>query len=336
MTRRAIIIDACKEVGPPLFFSLLIIAVSFLPVFTLEAQEGRLFAPLAYTKTFAMLGGALLSVTLLPMLMVYMIRGRILPEAKNPLNRWLIAAYRPIIRWVVRYALADGHRGGAGAAGHLVADDAPRHRVHADAERGHDLLHADVAARHVGDQGHRAGADCRTNHQELPGSRIGDRQGRPRGHRHRPGAGRDVRDRDQPQAGGQWRARHDDDKLIARNGQGAAVAGHRELLDDADPGAHRHVVDRDPHADRRQGVRLEPRTRWSALAREIEDRGENVPGTTSALAERLTGGYYLNIEPDREASRGFGIRVNVVQDVIATALGGEVLTTTVEGRDALE
>jgi len=85
-TRRAIIVDAAKEVGPPLFFSLLIIAVSFLPVFTLEAQEGRLFAPLAYTKTFAMLGGALLSVTLLPMLMVYLIRGRILPEAKNPLN----------------------------------------------------------------------------------------------------------------------------------------------------------------------------------------------------------------------------------------------------------
>ena len=80
--------------------------MSFLPVFTLEAQEGRLFAPLAYTKTFAMLGGALLSVTLLPMLMVWMIRGHILPEAKNPLNRWLIAAYRPLIRWVLHWRWA--------------------------------------------------------------------------------------------------------------------------------------------------------------------------------------------------------------------------------------
>ncbi|MCE2970191.1 MAG: CusA/CzcA family heavy metal efflux RND transporter, partial [Burkholderiales bacterium] len=100
--RRATIVAAAQEVGPPLFFSLLIIAVSFLPVFTLEAQEGRLFAPLAYTKTFAMLGGALLSVTLLPMLMVWLIRGRILPEEKNPISRVLIAAYKPVIRGVLR------------------------------------------------------------------------------------------------------------------------------------------------------------------------------------------------------------------------------------------
>ena len=97
------IITGCREVGPALFFSLLIIAVSFLPVFTLQAQEGRLFAPLAYTKTFAMLGGALLSVTLLPMLMVWLIRGRILPEEKNPISRVLIAAYRPVITWVLRW-----------------------------------------------------------------------------------------------------------------------------------------------------------------------------------------------------------------------------------------
>ena len=85
-------IAACREVGPSLFFSLLIITVSFLPVFTLEAQEGRLFAPLAYTKTFAMAGAALLSVTLVPVLMLLFIRGKIKPEAQNPLNRWLIAA----------------------------------------------------------------------------------------------------------------------------------------------------------------------------------------------------------------------------------------------------
>jgi Cu(I)/Ag(I) efflux system membrane protein CusA/SilA len=90
---------ACKEVGPALFFSLLIITVSFLPVFTLESQEGRLFSPLAYTKTFAMAGAALLSVTLVPVLMMLFIRGKIMPEAKNPVNRFLIWVYRPIIAW---------------------------------------------------------------------------------------------------------------------------------------------------------------------------------------------------------------------------------------------
>jgi len=96
-------IAACKEVGPALFFSLLIITVSFLPVFTLESQEGRLFSPLAYTKTFAMAGAALLSVTLVPVLMMLFIRGRIMPEARNPVNRFLIWIYRPIIAAVMRW-----------------------------------------------------------------------------------------------------------------------------------------------------------------------------------------------------------------------------------------
>ena len=101
-SRNQIIIDAAKEVGKPLFYSLLIITVSFLPVFTLEAQEGRLFKPLAFTKTFAMFFASFLSVTLAPVLMVLLIRGRIQPEAKNPVNRLLIALYLPVVRWVLR------------------------------------------------------------------------------------------------------------------------------------------------------------------------------------------------------------------------------------------
>ncbi|MDP2142863.1 MAG: CusA/CzcA family heavy metal efflux RND transporter, partial [Gallionella sp.] len=101
-SRAEAMIAACKEVGPALFFSLLIITVSFLPVFTLEAQEGRLFAPLAFTKTFAMAGAALLSVTLVPVLMLLFIRGHIKPEAENPLNRWMIAIYRPLIAGVLQ------------------------------------------------------------------------------------------------------------------------------------------------------------------------------------------------------------------------------------------
>jgi Cu(I)/Ag(I) efflux system membrane protein CusA/SilA len=95
------LILAAKEVGPALFFSLLVIVVSFLPVFALEDQEGRLFKPLAYTKTFAMAGGALLSVTLVPVLMLLFVRGRIIPEHRNPINRLLIGLYRPAIRLVL-------------------------------------------------------------------------------------------------------------------------------------------------------------------------------------------------------------------------------------------
>ena len=102
-SRTQAMIDACREVGPALFFSLLIITVSFLPVFSLEGQEGRLFSPLAFTKTFAMAGAALLSVTLVPVLMMLFIRGKVMPEAKNPVNRFLIWAYRPIIATVMRF-----------------------------------------------------------------------------------------------------------------------------------------------------------------------------------------------------------------------------------------
>ena len=100
--RLEILVEAAAEVGPALFFSLLIITVSFLPIFTLEAQEGRLFGPLAYTKTFAMAAAAMLSITLVPALMVLFVRGKIIPEQKNPLNRCLVAVYRPVIRLVLQ------------------------------------------------------------------------------------------------------------------------------------------------------------------------------------------------------------------------------------------
>ncbi|KGM50695.1 hypothetical protein N792_03685, partial [Lysobacter concretionis Ko07 = DSM 16239] len=105
-SHRQLIIDACREVGPPLFFSLLIITVAFLPVFALEDQEGRLFKPLAFTKTFVMAAGALLSVTLVPVLMLLFVRGKIMPEKKNPVNRLLIAMYRPVIAVVLRHKTA--------------------------------------------------------------------------------------------------------------------------------------------------------------------------------------------------------------------------------------
>ena len=246
---------ACKEVGPALFFSLLIITVSFLPVFTLESQEGRLFSPLAYTKTFAMAGAALLSITLVPVLMLLFIRGKIMPEAKNPINRFMIWSYRPIIAGVMRWkkltvALALIVMG----AVVLPAGKAGR-RVHAYAQRRLAAVHADLAAGHVDHQGRRGAADAGQDHQELPRGRFGLRQGRARRHRNRPGADRDVRDRHQPQAGVRVAPGHDHRQADRRDGQGAAVPGHQQCLDDADQGAHRHAVHGHPHAHRHQGLR---------------------------------------------------------------------------------
>jgi multidrug efflux pump subunit AcrB len=148
------------EVGPALFFSLLIITVSFLPVFSLEGQEGRLFSPLAYTKTFAMAGAALLSITLVPVLMLLFIRGKILPEAKNPVNRFLIWVYRPIIAGVLRWKKLTLVLAVLAMAISALSGLAARLRVHADAQRGDAALHADLAARHVDHQGGRADADA--------------------------------------------------------------------------------------------------------------------------------------------------------------------------------
>jgi Cu(I)/Ag(I) efflux system membrane protein CusA/SilA len=165
--RAQAMMEACKEVGPALFFSLLIITVSFLPVFTLEAQEGRLFSPLAYTKTFAMAGAAMLSVTLVPVLMLLFIRGKIMPEAKNPVNRFLIWVYRPIIQGVMRWkkmtivvaVLALGVS--LYPASRLGSEFMPA------LNEGTPALHASVLARHVHHQGGRADANPGQDHQEL-------------------------------------------------------------------------------------------------------------------------------------------------------------------------
>ena len=130
----------------------------------------------------------------------------------------------------------------------------------------------------------------------------------------------------------EWRAGHDHRQADRRAGQGAAVPRRVQRLDHADQGAHRHALHRHPHAHRHQGVRQGP-GEMERLAKEIEAVVKTVPGTTSAFAERITGGYYLDIEPDREQLARYGLAVGDLQDVIGTALGGEMVTTTVEGRE---
>ncbi len=186
--RTATVIAACREVGPSLFFSLLIITVSFLPVFTLEAQEGRLFQPLAYTKTFAMAGAAMLSITLVPALILLLIRGRIPREQDNPLGRIMIRTYRPIIAWVMHWKktlIVAAHRS---AGGYCLSRTQTGNGIHADVERGDALVHACDLAGHFDYQGSGNPADSGQDHQKLSRGGVGAWQSRAGQYRYRSGA----------------------------------------------------------------------------------------------------------------------------------------------------
>jgi Cu(I)/Ag(I) efflux system membrane protein CusA/SilA len=325
-------ITACKEVGPALFFSLLIITVSFLPVFTLESQEGRLFAPLAWTKTFAMAGAALLSVTLVPVLMMLFIRGRILPEARNPVNRVLIWLYRPVIAGVLRAKVLTIVL----ATAVLVATAWPAMRLGSEfmptLNEG-TLLYMPSSL--PGMSVTKASEVLQTQNKIIKSfPEVASVWGK---------AGRAATATDpaplemfetvinlKPQA--EWRRGMTTDKLIAELDAALQFPGIsnawtmpiKARIDMLSTGI------RTPIGIKVFGSDLATMER---VARQIETVVKNVPGTTSAYAERITGGFYLDIQPDREALARYGLTVGEVQDVIATALGGEMVTTTVEGRE---
>jgi Cu(I)/Ag(I) efflux system membrane protein CusA/SilA len=324
------ILAACKEVGPALFFSLLIITVSFLPVFTLEAQEGRLFAPLAFTKTFAMAGAALLSVTLVPVLMLLFIRGHIRPEEHNPLNRWLIAVYRPVIAAVMKHKRATIIVALASMALTLY----PAMRLGSEfmptLNEGTLLF---MPASLPGMSVTKAAELLQTQDRIIKSfPEVASVYGK---------AGRAQTATDpaplemfetvinlKPQ--GEWRHGMTIDKLIAGMDKALQFPGVanswtmpiKARIDMLSTGI------RTPVGIKVFGTNLDEMER---LAREIEAVVKKVPGTSSAFAERITGGFYLNIEPDRTALARYGLTMGEVQDVIATALGGENVTTTVEG-----
>jgi Cu(I)/Ag(I) efflux system membrane protein CusA/SilA len=324
------ILTACKEVGPSLFFSLLIITVSFLPVFTLEAQEGRLFAPLAFTKTFAMAGAALLSVTLVPVLMLLFIKGKIQPEAENPLNRWMIAGYRPLIAWVLQHKKATlGF-----AVGVILLSAYPALKLGSEfmptLNEG-TLFYMPTAL--PGMSVTKVAELLQTQNKIIKSfPEVASVYGK---------AGRAQTATDpaplemfetvinlKPQE--EWRSGMDTDKLIAEMDKALQFPGVanswtmpiKARIDMLSTGI------RTPIGIKVFGKDLNEMER---LAKEIEAVVKKVPGTSSAYAERITGGFYLNIEPDRLALARYGLTMNEVQDVIATALGGENVTTTVEG-----
>jgi Cu(I)/Ag(I) efflux system membrane protein CusA/SilA len=329
-SRTDAMIMACKEVGPSLFFSLLIITVSFLPVFTLEAQEGRLFAPLAYTKTFSMAGAALLSVTLVPVLMLLFIRGRIKPEAENPLNRWMIAAYRPMIAAVLLHKKTTLAVALFACAVSLYPAMKLGSEFMPTLNEG-TLLY--MPASLPGMSVTKAAELLQTQDKIIKSfPEVVSVYGK---------AGRAQTATDpaplemfetvinlKPES--EWRSGMTIDKLIAEMDKalqfpGVANAWTMPIKNRLDMLA---TGIRTPIGIKVFGKNLDEMER---LAKEIEAVVKKVPGTTSAFAERITGGFYLNIEPDRLALARYGLTVGEVQDVIATALGGETVTTTVEG-----
>jgi Cu(I)/Ag(I) efflux system membrane protein CusA/SilA len=331
-SRAEALAEACREVGPALFFSLLIITVSFLPVFTLESQEGRLFSPLAYTKTFAMAGAAILSVTLVPVLMGLFIRGKVLPESRNPVNRVLIALYRPIIALVMRWkwttlliaAIALGVS--VIPASKLGSEFMPR------LNEGTILyMPTSLPAMSVTKAAELLQVQDRILKSFPEVASVAGKAGRAQ-------SATDPAPLEmfetvvnlKPEA--QWRAGITVDTLIAEMDKAMQFPGVsnawtmpiRARIDMLSTGIRTPI-----------GIKVfgKDLVEMERIARDIEAVVKEVPGTTSAYAERITGGYYLDIEPDRAALARYGLAVGELQDVIMTALGGEMVTTTVEGRE---
>ena len=328
--RWRVITDAACQVGPALCLSLLIITFSFIPVFTLQGQEGRLFSPLAFTKTYAMAGAAILSITLVPILMGYMIRGRLPAESANPLNRWLIAAYRPAIAWVMRRprltllaaalvfattAWPLAHLGGefmpAMDEGDLLY--MPSALPGLSIAKASELLQQtdrliktvpEVAS--VFGKAGRADTATDPNTTEMFETTI---QFKPK-NQWRPGMTmaklRDELDRvvKIPGLSNVWippiRNRIDMLATGIKTPIGVKVSG--ENLNDLD-----------------------------AVARKIEGVAKTVPGVSSALAERLTGGRYINVDIDRAAAARYGLNIADVQSIVSSAIGGQEVGQTVEG-----
>ncbi|SFD32012.1 Cu(I)/Ag(I) efflux system membrane protein CusA/SilA [Bosea sp. CRIB-10] len=326
------LIEAASEVGPALFFSLLIITVSFLPIFTMEAQEGRLFSPLAFTKTFAMAAAAILSVTLVPALMVIFVRGKIVPEHKNPVNRLLIWLYRPLIGLVLR----------AKTVTILLALAALAVSIWPARQLGSEFMPSlnegtlmYMPTTLPGLSVTKAAELLQTQNRIIKSfPEVTSVYGK---------AGRAETATDpaptemfetvinlKPKS--EWRAGLSIDGLIAELDKSLQFPG----ISNAWTMPIKARTDmlatgiRTPIGIKVLGTDL---VEMEKLARQIETVVKAVPGTASAYAERVIGGYYLDVAPDRDALARYGLMISDVQDSVSTALGGETVTTTVEGRE---
>jgi Cu(I)/Ag(I) efflux system membrane protein CusA/SilA len=325
-----VIADAAAEVGPALFFSLLVITLSFVPVFALEAQEGRLFSPLAFTKTYAMAAAAGLSVTLVPVLMGYMIRGRIPDERSNPLSRLLIATYKPLLAVVLRFPKSTL----AVALLLLIATIFPASQLGGEfmppLDEG-DLLYMPSAL-----PGLSSGKASEILQQtdrliktvpevESVFGKIGRAETATD-----PAPLEMVETTIQFKPRERWRKGLTQQALIEELDQIVKIPG----LSNVWVPPIRNRIDmlatgiKSPLGIKVAGASLAEIER---IAQDIERVVKNVPGVTSALAERLTGGRYVDIRVDRALAARYGMNVSDVQDIVEAAIGGANIAETVEG-----
>ncbi|MCK5325201.1 MAG: efflux RND transporter permease subunit, partial [Woeseiaceae bacterium] len=322
--------DAASEVGPPLFFSLLIITLSFLPVFTLEAQEGRLFAPLAFTKTYAMAAAAGLSITLVPVLMGYFIRGKVTPEHKNPINRVLIAAYRPVINAVIRFpretlALAaivlfvglwPATQLGSEFMPPLDEGDLmymPTTYPGISVDKAREILqHTDKMILAVPEVKRVFGKIGRaeTATDPAPLTMIETViQLKPR---------EEWREGMTPES-----LRAELDRVVKYTGlTNAWVMPIKTRIDMLATGI------KTPVGIKVAGPDLKVIER---IGRDLERVLADVEGTASVYSERVAGGRYVDVDIDRKRASRFGLNIDDVQDIVRSAVGGMNVTQTVEG-----
>jgi len=321
---------AATEVGPALFFALLIITLSFLPIFALEGQEGRLFAPLAYTKTYAMAAAAALSVTVIPVLMVGLIRGRIRDERANPINRWLIRGYRPVIETVLNQPVTVL----VGAVVALAITVWPASRLGSEfmppLDEG-DLLYMPTAL-----PGLSAGKAAEILQQTDRIIRQFPEVKRVFGIIGRADTATDPAPLEmidttvQLKPRDEWRKGMTPERLVEEMDAALQIPGLANLW--VQP--IRNRIDmfatgiKSPVGIKIAGPDLRV---IGQLGAKIEAVVKSVPGTTSAFFERVSGGRYIDIAPDRLAAARYGLNVLDIQDLVATAIGGESVGQTVEG-----
>ena len=330
--RTQIVLDSAREVGPALFFSLLIITVSFLPVFTLEGQEGRLFKPLAFTKTFAMAAASLLSVTLVPVTMGLFIRGRMFRERANPLNRALIRLYRPVIDFVLHHRVPVI----AASLAMLILTWIPWQRIGSEFMPRLDegtVLYMPVTLPGVGVA--KAREIMQTQDRILKSfpevETVFGKSGR--ANTATDPAGLDMFETTitlKPES--QWRPGMTYDALIAAMDSAVRMPGVTNAWTMPIKGRIDMLATgiRTPVGIKIFGPELSELER---LGKEVEAMVAMVPGTRSVFAERAVSGYYLDIDIDREAAARYGLNTGDIQAVIATAIGGMTITQTVEGRE---
>ncbi|MBT8467831.1 MAG: CusA/CzcA family heavy metal efflux RND transporter [Deltaproteobacteria bacterium] len=328
--RWEIVIESSKEVAPSLFYSLLIIAFSFLPVFALEAQEGRLFKPLAYTKTYAMIAGAVLSVTVVPILMGYFVRGRIRPEHKNPINRALLFVYRPTLLWALRHPKTML----LSAVVLVVVTIWPVSRLGSEfmppLYEG-DLLYMPsllpgvsiTAAKQTLQQTDR----IIKSFPEV--AHVFGKAGRARTATD-PAPLNMVETIIALKPEEEWRPGMTPEKLVKELDAAIQFPGVtnawtmpiKTRIDMLSTGI------KTPIGIKLLGPDLE---KLADLGAQMEALLRNVPGTTSVYAERVTGGNYLDVDIDRDAIARYGIDIDEVQAVIMSSIGGVNVSQTVEG-----